>query len=592
MVEGTQRRLAAIVSADVVGYSRLMGVDETGTLAALRAHRSALIDPKIAEQGGRIVKTMGDGLLLEFPSVVNAVKCVIEVQQGMAERNEGIDEVRRITFRVGVNQGDIIIEGDDIHGDGVNVAARLQGIAEPGGVSISDRVHEDVRNRLDAVFEDTGEQDLKNIARPVRVWRWASGATVVSESKTGDPTPTLPNKPSIAVLPFENMSGDPEQEYFADGMTEDIITELSRFDDLFVIARNTTFTYKEQRVDVKEVARELGVHFILEGSVRRAGRRVRITAQLIDGQDGGHLWAERYDGALEDVFDLQEQVTSQVVGSIAPRITEAEIERVGQGEREFDEAYDLAWRALEIRKSALRSSDPQMLDRAITMAIEAVGKNAKCSIAYQVICYGYTMKSVRRWGDNPSAAAGNAEDWARKYLLQLPNSYTAYHFRGVARQRKGQLQDASRDFKHAHELNPNDASVLQWWAITESRAGAFESAKEHAHLAIRLNPKDNRTGNAYLALAMAAFIEKDAKCFEEWADKAIQLAPAATTRRVLMIAYAAETGNQSLLETHRAALMSTSPDVISSMFQENRLFQKPEHMEFLLGGLRKAGFTE
>ena len=591
MVEQTQRRLAAIVSADVVGYSRLMGVDEDGTLAALRAHRAELIDPKIAEYGGRIVKTMGDGLLLEFPSVVNAVKCVIEVQQGMAERNADVDDDRRITFRVGVNQGDIIIEGDDIHGDGVNVAARLQGIAEPGGVSISHRVYEDVRNRLDAVFEDTGEQNLKNIARSVRVWRWTPGTAAAVMPKTNDPVSALLNKPSIAVLPFENLSGDLEQEYFADGMTEDIITELSRFEDLFVTASNTSFAYKGQRVDVKTVSQELGVRFVLEGSVRKVGQRVRITAQLIDGQNGNHLWAERYDGALEEIFDLQEQVTRTVAGNIAPNITIAELERVERGETVFDKAHDLAWRSQDARRSAMRHRDPSMLDRAIGMAIEAAEMNAKCAVAYQVICMGYFMKSLNRWGDDPSASADLAEKWANRFFSELPNSYMAYLYLGMARFRKGQNQDANRDFQQAHDLNPNDPVVLWLWANCEARAGEFERAKEHANLAISLSPKkETRVGAAYAALATVAFFERN---FEDLAAKAIQAQPYNSPPRVLMVAYAAETGNQPLLETHRAELTRYAPDFVGSLFRgENQMFQKPELEAILLDGLRKAGFSE
>ncbi|MFP6770846.1 MAG: adenylate/guanylate cyclase domain-containing protein [Alphaproteobacteria bacterium] len=282
MTEVTQRRLAAIVSVDVVGYSKLMGVDEIGTLAALRAHRAELIYVLIARHGWRIVKTMGDGLLLEFPSVVNAVTCAIEVQDGMGIRNAGVAAERRITFRIGINLGDVIIEGDDIFGDGVNIAARLQAIAEPGGISISRRVHEDVQERLEAGFENTGEQSIKNIAKPIQVWRWVTIAA--SAIMPSDGRPRAPSdKPSIAVLPFTNMSSDPEQDYFADGLTEDLITDLSKLPDLIVIARNSSFTFKGRQVDVKEAARTLGVRNILEGSVRKMGAKVRINAQLIDG---------------------------------------------------------------------------------------------------------------------------------------------------------------------------------------------------------------------------------------------------------------------------------------------------------------------
>ena len=585
------RKLAAIVAADIAGYSRLIGQDEEGTLRALRAHRSELIDPLIESHGGRIANTAGDSLLLEFPSAVDAVRCSVSVQDGMAERNRGFKAEAHISFRIGINVGDVIAQGDDLLGDGVNVAARLEALAQSGGICISGNVHEQVRDRLDIPFENLGEQEVKNVARPVRVWQWLPTASIIMETATDEAPLALPDKTSIAVLPFDNLSGDPEQEFFTDGMTEDIITELSRFEELFVIARNTSFTYKGQKIDVKEVAQELGVHFILEGSVRKAGNRVRITAQLINGQDGNHIWAERYDGALEDIFELQEGVTSQVVGSIAPNISRAELERVERGESVFDEAHELAWRAQALFRSGLSRGDPAMWDRAISTAIEAVEKNVKCGPAYSTICMTYSLQNLLQWGDDPSASAILAEDWAKKFFEELSGSYMAYLGLGMARWRRGQFQDAIRDLLHAHDLNPNDSTVLRFLAVVEAAAGEFEGAKKHAHLALRLSPKDGLVHPAYLALALAAFIEMDNNAFEKWAQKAIQLAPHAPIRRALMIAYAAEAGNLELLETHRQALMNTAPNFINSLFQgENQLFQKPEHMEKLLRGLRKAGF--
>ena len=312
------RRLAAIVSADVVGYSRLMGQDETGTLAALKNLRQEVVDPAVAGHGGRIVKTTGDGLLMEFPSVVNAVRCSVEMQSAMVNRTTDVPCDRRITFRIGINIGDIIVEGDDIFGDGVNVAARLQEIAPPGGICISSRVHDDVRDRLDAAFDDAGTQMLKNIARPVQVWRWELGTA--GSPKSATTALPLPDKPSIAVLPFENISGDADQEYFADGVAEDIITSLSRIKWLVVIARHSSFTYKGRPIDVKQVGRELAVRYVLEGSIRRAAGRLRITGQLIDAETGAHLWADRFEGGTEDIFDLQDQVTAKIVALLTPRL--------------------------------------------------------------------------------------------------------------------------------------------------------------------------------------------------------------------------------------------------------------------------------
>ncbi len=304
-----ERRLTAILAADVAGYSRLTGLDEEGTHVQLAGHLRSLVDPKIAEHRGRIVKNTGDGLLAEFSSVVDAVRCAVEIQQGMAERNAEASREKRIEFRIGINVGDVMIERGDIFGDGVNVAARLEGIAEPGGISVSGRVLEDVQGKLDILFENAGEQQLKNIARPVRVYRARMGGAAPAILR---PALALPDKPSIAVLPFQNFSGDPEQEYFADGVVEDITIELSRFPWLFVIARNSSFTYKGRAVDIRQVARELGVRYVLEGSVRKLGGRLRITGQLIDASTGAHLWADRFDGGLEDLFDLQDQVAARV----------------------------------------------------------------------------------------------------------------------------------------------------------------------------------------------------------------------------------------------------------------------------------------
>jgi adenylate cyclase len=321
------RRLAAILAADIAGYSRLIGADEEGTLNRLNAIRAELIDPIITTHRGRIVKTTGDGLLVEFGSVVDALRCAAEWQAGMVERNAGASD-KRIDFRIGINVGDVVVENDDIFGDGVNVAARLEGLAEPGGICVSARVQEDAAGRLGLTFDDLGEQSLKNIARSVRVYRVRRPAT--KSTPSGAPikaTLPLPDKPSIAVLPFANMSGDPEQEYFADGMVEEIITALSRIRWLFVIARNSSFTYKGRSVDVKQVGQELGVRYVLEGSVRKAGERVRITGQLIDALTGTHLWADRFDGSLEDVFELQDQVAISVAGVIEPTLHAAETRR-------------------------------------------------------------------------------------------------------------------------------------------------------------------------------------------------------------------------------------------------------------------------
>jgi len=372
------RRLAAILAADVAGYSRLIGADEGGTLDRLRALRRELLDPKIAEHRGRLVKTTGDGLLVEFGSVVDALRCAVEVQSEMTGHNTGVPPNKRIELRIGINVGDIVVEGGDIFGDGVNVAARLEGLAEPGGICVSARVQEDAAGKLDLAFEDIGEQQLKNIARPVRVF-----GAVIGQKPVPEPALALPDKPSIAVLPFANMSGDAEQEYFADGMVEEIITALSRIRWLFVIARNSSFTYKGQAVDVKQVGRELGVRYVLEGSVRKAGNRVRITGQLIDATTGAHLWADRFDGSLEDVFDLQDKVASSVAGVIEPALQAAETACSANRPTTDLTAYDLYLRAY-----AMSLSSAARFPEALGLVEQAIARDPRYgpALAWAAIC--------------------------------------------------------------------------------------------------------------------------------------------------------------------------------------------------------------
>jgi len=372
------RRLAAILAADVAGYSRLIGADEGGTLDRLRALRRELLDPKIAEHRGRLVKTTGDGLLVEFGSVVDALRCAVEVQSEMTGHNTGVPPNKRIELRIGINVGDIVVEGGDIFGDGVNVAARLEGLAEPGGICVSARVQEDAAGKLDLAFEDIGEQQLKNIARPVRVF-----GAVIGQKPVPEPALALPDKPSIAVLPFANMSGDAEQEYFADGMVEEIITALSRIRWLFVIARNSSFTYKGQAVDVKQVGRELGVRYVLEGSVRKAGNRVRITGQLIDATTGAHLWADRFDGSFEDVFDLQDKVASSVAGVIEPALQAAETARSANRPTTDLTAYDLYLRAY-----AMSLSSAARFPEALGLVEQAIARDPRYgpALAWAAIC--------------------------------------------------------------------------------------------------------------------------------------------------------------------------------------------------------------
>jgi TolB-like protein/class 3 adenylate cyclase len=393
--ERVERRLAAVLAADVAGYSRLMGTDEEGTLARLKAVRMALIDPTIARHRGRIVKTTGDGMLVEFASAVDAVRCAVEVQTGMPDQNASVPPGERIEFRIGIHVGDIIIDDNDIFGDGVNVAARVENECEPGGVFVSGNAFEQVRGKTTFTFHDMGEKKLKNIERPVRLYavRGAASAAAAAISAmppdSGKPLP-LPDKPSIAVLPFQNMSGDPEQEYFADGMVEDIITALSRFKSLFVIARNSSFTYKGKAVDIKQVGRELGVRYVLEASVRKAGNRVRITGQLIEADTDRHIWADKFDGGLEDIFDLQDQVTSSVVGLIAPKLEQAEIERAKHKPTEKLDSYDFYLRGIELVST--RTLAP--LTDALGLFTKAFERDPDYAAAYAMAAWTILMQQA------------------------------------------------------------------------------------------------------------------------------------------------------------------------------------------------------
>jgi TolB-like protein/class 3 adenylate cyclase len=406
------RRLAAILAADVVGYSRLIGADESGTLEKLKAIRRELVDPKIAEHRGRVVKTTSDGMLVEFASVVDALRCASEVQAGMSDRNAPVSADNRIEFRVGIHQGDIVVEDGDIFGDGVNVAARIEGLADPGGICVSARVQEDAAGKLDLSFDDLGDQSLKNIARLVRVYRVRFDGMESVPKVEATPTLALPDKPSIAVLPFQNMSGDPEQEYFADGMVEEIITALSRIRWLFVIARNSSFTYKGQAVDVKQVGRELGVRYVLEGSVRKAGGRVRITAQLIEAETDAHLWAERFDGSLEDVFDLQDKVAISVAGVIEPTLQAAEIRRLSDRPTNDLTAYDLYLRALALCFSWEKKS----IIQALGLLERAVERDPRYGAALAQAAFCHQNFHVSGWTDDPEQSHRRGIDLSRRAL--------------------------------------------------------------------------------------------------------------------------------------------------------------------------------
>ena len=502
----TRRRLAAILAADVAGYSRLMERDESSTLQTLGAIRAELIDPTIAAHNGRLVKTTGDGLLIEFGSVVDALRCATEVQVGVAERNAMAPADKRIEFRIGINVGDVVVENDDILGDGVNVAARLEGLAEPGGICVSARVQEDAAGRLDLAFEDMGEQTLKNIARRMRVYRVRGIAAAKRPSAPATSVPPLPEKPSIAVLPFQNITGDPEQEYFVDGMVEEIITALSRIRWLFVLARNSSFTYKGQAVDVKRVARELGVRYLLECSVRKAGNRVRITGQLIEAETGAHLWADRFDGLLEDVFDLQDKVASSVAGVIEPALQAAEIRRSAERPTSDLTAYDLYLRALSLYEGGRVG-----VQEALELLGRAIARDPGYGSALALAAHCHQVLDIIGWSNDP-ANRNKGIDLARKALRVarddpdvLGRAAYAFAFFGE------DLDAAIALVDRARELNPSFA--LGWFRSGWLRLwhGEPDLAIEHFQTSLRLSPR-NPIAASFLGIGVGHVLSRQ---FEE-----------------------------------------------------------------------------
>jgi TolB-like protein/class 3 adenylate cyclase len=574
----TTRRLAAILAADVAGYSRLMGADEEGTLDRLKAIRAEVIDPSIAEHRGRIVKTTGDGLLVEFASVVDALRCATEWQRGMTERNAGTPD-NRVEFRIGINVGDVVVENDDIFGDGVNVAARLEALAESGGFCVSARVQEDAAGRLNLTFEDLGEQNLKNIARPVRVYRIRL-AVMESKSSTAPIVLALPDKPSIAVLPFQNMSGDPEQEYFVDGMVEEIITALSRIRWLFVIARNSTFTYKGQAVDVKQVGRDLGVRYVLEGSVRKAGQRVRITAQLIDAETGAHLWADRFDGSLEDVFDLQDKIAISVAGVIEPALQAAEMRRSAARPTTDLSAYDLYLRAL----AAWFPITKEGIFEALGLLEQAIVIDQHYGPALSWAASGHLRLITEGWTEAPEASRRKASSFARQALHVAQNDPGILANAASVLARFGENIGAMTGLMdRALTLNPSFARGWYLSGALRVTAGQHDLAIEHIQTSLRLSPREP-IGQPLYVMGVAYFFEHR---FDEAASMlllAVQDNPGSPLAyRTLAACYA----HMGLLDEARAVVTRLS--AITPLVMPNDLpFRNPEDRELYISGLRLA----
>jgi TolB-like protein/class 3 adenylate cyclase/Flp pilus assembly protein TadD len=579
-----ERRLAAILAGDVAGYSRLMGADDEGTLHAFKIHRKQLIDPKITEHRGRIVKTTGDGILVEFVSVVDAVRCAVDIQRGMAERNTDVPADKRIQFRIGINVGDIIIDGGDIFGDGVNVAARLETLADPGGIMVSSVVHDQVRDKLSFGFEDMGEQVVKNIARPISVHRIQLAQAAKSDSVEKRKESATADRPSIAVLPFANMSGDPEQEYFADGITEDIITGLSKLRWFFVIARNSSFAYKGNAVDVKRAARELGVRYILEGSVRKGGNRVRITAQLIDAATGNHIWADRYDGELADVFALQDEITKKVVAAIEPKLLEAEALRSQSRSAEDLDAWEMVihanslfWRMTDSEGTAAID----MLERAIKRFPNYAPAHSMLAFMLLVSSHlivtpsmGHQLARAPELGAR-AAELDDSDPWAHLAL-----GYVAFMQRRMA--------ESTAEFQRALQLNPNFAAAHGYLGWALSFDGQSDNAMVHLQEALRMSPHDPQNAIFHVGVAISHYMagrydDAIAACRIAFQQRA---GMARGTR--VYIASLAQAGRVEEARVALARMKETHPGLSIAWIEQNVPYT-PDAMAKFLDGMRKAG---
>jgi adenylate cyclase len=586
-----ERKLTAIFAADVEGYSRLMNIDEVATLRTLAAHR-VLMDGMIARHRGRIVSTAGDSVLAEFASVVDAVQCAVEVQEALAEANAKEPNDRQMHFRIGVNIGDVLVKDGNIFGDGVNVAARLEAFAEPGGICVSGTVRDHVRNKLPVAFADVGERALKNIAASVRVYRIdRSAATPIHVT----PSLALPDKPSIAVLPFTNMSGDPDQEYFADGIAEDIITALSRLRWLFVIARNSTFTYKGRPVEMKQIGRELGVRYVLEGSVRKSSNRVRITAQLIDAETGAHVWAERYDRPLEDIFAVQDEITDTIVATIEPEISASERDRARRKPPEHLGAWELyqrgMWHLLRRNTDELPSSQ--------TCFRDAIALDPNFATPHAALAVSFFFYLTHGLTNEPAATRSDLYEEASKAVALDPRDALGHSALGLGFMERGELAKAISEHQVALSLNPNSAFGCYAFGFTLQRSGQFNDAVGQFSTALRLSPRDPAAWS-YLTLKASSLYQLSR--YEE----TIEFARDATRYPVVDLVWPYVHLSAALGQLNRddealaavAELCRRRPGLTISGFRlwpyyrHHRSQKLEQNLEHTIDGLRKAGLPE
>ncbi len=584
-----KRRLAAIVAADVAGYSRLIGQDEEGTLRSLRAHRKKLIDPLIEEYGGRIANTAGDSLLLEFPSAVDAVRCTVAVQEGMAARNHDIEADRQIRFRVGIHVGDVVAEDDDLLGDGVNVAARLEGLSDSGGAILSDDAYRQVRDRLDIVWQDDGEHEVKNIARAVRVWRWSPAGDAQRASVQGGAALLLPDKPSIAVMPFDNMSDDANQEYFVDGLTEDIITNLSRIRALFVIARNSSFVYKGHAISIEKAAKELGVQYVLEGSARKVGQRIRVNAQLVDAETARHLWAEKYDRDLTDIFEVQDQITRAVVASTQTQL----VLREGERRREhadtdlidLRDSVKLGWRYIYDLKQDSH-------EKALALSRKALEMDARHPGGHQLRAAALFHRALQGYSDDRREELRAAREAATKAIeLDDQDEYSHWLLGLATFHELIDVQATTNELRRALDLNPNFSLAYATLGTVYGFAGDVAKAIENCEMALRLNPRDPSNFFRYSAMAVAHFTARNFEDCLSLSEQSLRSGSGWRHAHIMKIASlvglrditGAERAVRSYLAYHPDETVATSSDLP---------FVEAAHGEALASYLREAGLPD
>ncbi len=581
-----ERRLAAILAADVAGYTRLMGKDEAGTLRRLTALRKQTLEPLIGEHRGRIVKLMGDGLLIEFSSLVDAVGCAIAWQARVAEHEQGDDETA-LRFRIGINIGDVLIDDDDIYGDGVNVASRLEGLAEPGGICLSGDAFRQVRGRVEAAFEDMGEKELKNVAEPVRVYRITTAGGQPADAPSLRREFHVPDKPSIAVLPFTNMSGDAEQEYFSDGISEDIITDLSKVSGLFVIARNSSFVYKNKAVNISDVCRDLGVKFALEGSIRRAGNRIRITAQLIEGATGGHLWAERYDRDMTDIFAVQDDVTQKIVAALRVRLTEKEKSRISESGTRNIEAHDAFLRGREALFGPGR--DSEAFDNSLHYFKRAAELDPDYAAAYAGIGMSLILDFQNDWSGNREESLAEARTYVDKALELGDNDAFCHYVASIHGMWTRDFEKWAREAERAEALNPNFALAIGARGIVNIYNGEPEKAYPYLERAIRLDPAFRHQQLHFLAVAhlVAGDFEKAAQLFRD----RILLNPNTDLSRAFLASALGHLGRKE--EAHEVwdELMKINPRYSYEDHIGRLPFKHAEDAARITEGLRKAGLA-